>query len=543
LHAHSEHEQLLLSTIRNKVNRKSCKGPSKCKEVSSGQEETSTSCKDTTASDPMKPAIEIWDTILDNEGKPIWTAPGMHKITGYTAEEILTIPDFLKMVIYKDDLPMVLRTLHEAIVKGTEGDNLEFRCNHKNGTIPWMSVSWKQAYDDFGNRIGVRASGVDITQKKLANENSRMACERYNIVTKAISDTIWEWDIVNDKMHYNAGIYKMFGYTETEVGGIAEWWKTRIHEEDIAMVSAKLQEVFDGVVNQVQMEYRFLCADNTYKFILDRAFLVLNEKGEKVRMIGVMQDVSDRKKNELELKNLLETTTNQNTRLRNFAYIVSHNIRSHSANISALFNFIEEANSRAEKVELNKMLRKSICKLEETISNLNDIVTIQNDTKKEKVKIFLHSETEKTKEAVNAMITKENAVIMNQVPVDVVIDAIPSYIESILLNMITNALKYRSEHRHPVIRIYTKTMPEGFIRVSFEDNGRGLDLNKVGDKIFGMYKTFHNNQDAKGFGLFICKNQVEAMGGRLEVESEVEKGTTFHIYLPYKKSVCEDFIM
>ena len=95
--------------------------------------------------------------------------------------------------------------------------------------------------------------------------------------------------------------------------------------------------------------------------------------------------------------------------------------------------------------------------------------------------------------------------------------------------MLTNAIKYKSPSRNPVINIKVEKM-EGQIKLSIQDNGIGIDLVKNKDKIFGMYKTFHRNPDAVGLRLFMAKNHIESMGGRIEVESEIDKGTTFTIY-------------
>ena len=103
--------------------------------------------------------------------------------------------------------------------------------------------------------------------------------------------------------------------------------------------------------------------------------------------------------------------------------------------------------------------------------------------------------------------------------------------DSILLNLITNAIKYKHENRDPIIELKTRLDFKDNDRVILEikDNGSGIDLDKFGDKLFGMYKTFHYNKDARGIGLFITKNQIESLNGEISVESEPEIGTTFTI--------------
>jgi signal transduction histidine kinase len=135
---------------------------------------------------------------------------------------------------------------------------------------------------------------------------------------------------------------------------------------------------------------------------------------------------------------------------------------------------------------------------------------------------------------VNDVILESGVVITNHVSDKLNIEAIPAYLDSILLNLITNAIKYRSPNRAPTIDISSKNQGD-YLVLSVKDNGLGLDLNKYKDKLFGMYKTFHNNPNSRGIGLFITKNQIEAMNGKIEVESKVDEGTTFKIYFPKMK--------
>ena len=97
-------------------------------------------------------------------------------------------------------------------------------------------------------------------------------------------------------------------------------------------------------------------------------------------------------------------------------------------------------------------------------------------------------------------------------------------------NFLTNGIKYSSTERDSFIRISCEDTGR-FICIKIEDNGIGIDLRRHGAKLFGMYKTFHKNEDARGIGLFITKNQIEAMGGRVEASSEINKGTVFSVLL------------
>lgn len=130
---------------------------------------------------------------------------------------------------------------------------------------------------------------------------------------------------------------------------------------------------------------------------------------------------------------------------------------------------------------------------------------------------------------------KQNITITNEVNQDTAVKAIPAYLDSIVMNLITNAIKYSSEERNSYLKIQAEKTDK-YIILKFIDNGLGIDLKKHEKKLFGMYKTFHNHADSRGIGLFITKNQIESMNGKIEVNSEINIGTTFKIYLEYEEN-------
>ena len=128
------------------------------------------------------------------------------------------------------------------------------------------------------------------------------------------------------------------------------------------------------------------------------------------------------------------------------------------------------------------------------------------------------------------MAQNAEATIYNEIDEHIRVYALPAYLDSIILNFLTNAIKYRSAKRTLIIELSTSIDNE-FVVFKIRDNGLGIDLDKYGDKLFQMYKTFHYNEDAIGIGLFITRNHIESLGGKVEVKSEVDQGTEFSIYL------------
>jgi len=133
------------------------------------------------------------------------------------------------------------------------------------------------------------------------------------------------------------------------------------------------------------------------------------------------------------------------------------------------------------------------------------------------------------KDILSSEIMIHNVKFKESVPEELEIEYNPAYLESILLNLISNAIKYSHPDRKPEVEISANQNGEETI-LTISDNGIGLDLDKYGDDLFGMYKTFHSNKNSKGIGLYITKNQVESLGGRIKVDSKPGKGTSFTIY-------------
>ncbi|WP_425237966.1 PAS domain-containing protein [Ulvibacterium sp.] len=260
---------------------------------------------------------------------------------------------------------------------------------------------------------------------------------------------------------------------------------------------------------------------------------LIGDDGTAYGLVGISMDITNLKQKEEELRDLINVTSLQNKKLVNFAHIVSHNLRSHTANFSMLLDFLIHEKSEEEKKNIIGMLIDASDNLLETLENLNEVVAISTNTNLEKKPINLNEKIKVVQQNLAAFLLNNNAKIVNSVSDDVYIKAVPAYIESILMNFITNGIKYKDPERNPIINL-SATSNNGYTILSIADNGMGIDLKKYGDKLFGMYKTFHDKKDSRGIGLYITKNQIEAMNGKVIACSEVGKGTTFNIYFNEK---------
>jgi PAS domain S-box-containing protein len=399
-----------------------------------------------------------------------------------------------------------------------------------NSTFP-VQVDITAIKDNNGNITGFLSIATDISQILATKEALRQSEQRWQFALEGSSNGVWDWNMITNEVFYSHKWKNLIGYEDHEIPNSYEAWASCVHPEDIERCQKDLEMHFTGNTPDYVNEHRMLCKDGNYKWILARGKVIeWTAENQPARIMGTHTDISWQKEKEEELSRTLDIISEQNKRLLNFAHIVSHNLRSHSSNFKLLLDVIEVSDTKEELEEALTHLTDIYCSLDETVKNLNEIVKIQTNISKQKEEINLYKYIEKTTDLLRSEIKQKNATIRNEIAKDQTILYNPAYMESILLNLITNGIKYRHPNRAPEISL-TTYMIKGKLVLEITDNGLGIDLSKHGQKIFGMYKTFHGNSDAKGIGLFITKNQVDAMGGNIEVTSEVNKGSSFKIYL------------
>ncbi|MDO6603784.1 PAS domain S-box protein [Arenibacter palladensis] len=317
----------------------------------------------------------------------------------------------------------------------------------------------------------------------------------------------------------NPKICEILGYGEKEI--LERTVFDFVHPEDVE--SAK--DLFERTIvtlDGFKMEKRCRHRNGSYLWIYEAVAAVKNDKGELMHFVAQIQDISDKKQ-------MTENLTEHNNRLTNFAHIVSHNLRSHTSNISMLLDLAVQDDPKVLENEYCRNIKVVSDNMNETIRQLSEIVEINSQVSSTLTSQNLLRRVQKAMKTVDPLVKKNKATVIAEVDSNINVLAVHAYLESIILNMITNALKYKSPERLPELKITSGTKGE-YAFLSFEDNGLGIDLERHGSKLFGMYKTFHSHPEARGIGLFISKNQIEAMGGRIEVESELKKGTKFTAY-------------
>lgn len=327
-----------------------------------------------------------------------------------------------------------------------------------------------------------------------------------------------------DFIAVNSEFCNITGYAEGELVNCN--FQMITHPDDLEENISCMNKLRDGSLKEFALEKRYLHKSGKTIWV-NLIVSKLKKSDHSNSNIAIIEDITEKKRREEELKQSFELVSDQNKRLLNFSYIVSHNLRSHTSNIEMITNFLEQADTEAERTEMIDLLKKVSQSLNETMANLNEVVSIRTNINLSVEQLHLSDYIENAKLILHQQMANRNAIVRNLVPADTVIDYNAAYLESILYNLISNAIRYSREDRAPEI---TLTFDQQAKSLQVADNGIGIDLEKNGERLFGMYQTFNNNPDSKGIGLFIVKNQIDAMGGSIRTESKPGQGTTFTIY-------------
>ncbi len=259
-----------------------------------------------------------------------------------------------------------------------------------------------------------------------------------------------------------------------------------------------------------------------------------NITNEVAGVLSITKDITLSRRNQLQLRSTIEQMEQLNNRLerkrgllQSFTNIVSHNLRSHTSSLNSLIGLYQRSNEPDRKEQLLQMVFKVAAQLNATITDLGEVLNINNNQQWHTLQFetVLKSQID----SLGAQILSTKADVTYNFEGCTAIDYPKIYLESIFLNLLTNAIKYRSSTRNPKIHFSTHKNEHGHIHLICKDNGQGIDLALYGHKIFSMHQTFHKNDDARGIGLFITKQQILSLGGSIHVDSRPDEGATFTI--------------
>lgn len=443
------------------------------------------------------------------------------EVLGYTEEQI-TSQHFINFV-HPNDVTKTMEKMDE-LTQGKLISYFENRFITGNGDIKWFS--WSCTPTVYENIFF--ASGRDITRQKKEEEQLRL----WEFVITNSNDAVMITDASlflsqePEILYVNEAFTEITGYLPEDVIGKSPLILGGIHSDQ-----NELNTLIETLQNRKNYEIEVLGhKKNGEELWSDFTFVPISDNtGILTHLIYIQRDITARKKNEAEKELLIKELTQNNTDLKQFSFITSHNLRSPLSNLMGIVDLIDtDSLENSTNALLFEKFKESTFQLNETINDLLSVLIIKDKVNIVKGFIGFENEFQKALASVSFMMKQANASLQIDFSEAPVVEFNRAYLESIILNLLTNSIKYRSPDRNLALKIKT-TNERDFIKLYFSDNGIGMDMERYKDRIFGLYQRFHDLPDSKGLGLYIVHSQVNALGGHIAVESEVGVGTTFII--------------
>jgi signal transduction histidine kinase len=376
--------------------------------------------------------------------------------------------------------------------------------------------------------LKVLADRIEAELNRLFYENKLLSSE---LLFRSIAENFPKGtiEVLDKKLFYvytDGKEYKSMGIDPKKLIGTPHLSKYESY------VSKKVRAYLDKVLKGESVMFEVINGDQYY---LKSGVPLINNEGEIDSILLVTQNITETKLAEEEREQLIRDLKSQNEELQRFAYIVSHNLRAPIVNISSLLDLYDIQNPlNQENPEIIENLKYSTDILNGTLKDLIEVVAIKKNKLPKVEQVEFMNLINNIERSLFQQIRASQAIIEKDFSQAPYINYIYSHLENFLINLTTNSIKYRHPDRNPEIHI--KTYIEGeYSILEFKDNGIGLDLERYGDRLFGLYQRFHSHVEGKGLGLYLVREQIRAHDGNLRVESKLGEGTTFWIYLKNMK--------
>ncbi len=486
--------------------------------------------------------IGYWTSEPGNKnGKLVWSKE-VFKIFGIREEDFRGTNDCFFSRVHPEDRSRVIEISRQALEQD-KAYHVDHRIVMPDGSARWVNERAQVIRNEKGEPTLMVGIVQDINDRKIIEQVLREYNERFEILSKATNDAIWDYDIEKGTVTWNHGLQSIFGYDLRKVDHVDQWWSEKIHPADHDRVFRERNAIFEKMSTNWIAEYRYLCADGSYKNVLDRAYVIYIDQ-KPVRMIGAMQDITEVVQYRQNLEGLIkERTEKLNQSLAKekdlvdlksrFISIASHEFRTPLATISLsasyLHRYSRKLTSRqvAEKaVSIDHQVQHMKSMLEDVLFvGKSDEGKINVELSETPIGIFEKLATEALHSCGNthklqlSVKTNTKSFISDQ-----------KLLRNIIFNLTSNAVKFSPDAN----KVYLSVNEErNHLVLKFRDEGIGIPS----DEIKNLFSSFARASNASriegtGLGLLIIHRATELLKGTVEVKSELGKGTEFTIKLP-----------
>ena len=470
--------------------------------------------------------LDIFNTEDLNANNLRWTDETFH-IFGLLPGEKEINPDIFFSMVHPDDRGIIMQAIKLAIEWKREY-NIEHRIVRKDGAVCLVHELGEIILDENDRVVKITGTIQDITERKHAEDSLQKSEANLRTIFDNTETGYVLLDADLNIVSFNRPVHKFsIEHLQRPVleGTCAVDYFSEDKRDD---VRRSLQIALRGA--SPTYEVSFPQTDGYDKWYHASYHPVWNTGRKILGVIMGITDITERKISELQEKKITADLLQRNKDLEQFTYIISHNLRAPVANIIGVSNILNDHDlTPEEKSEFMEAMSTSVKKLDNVITDLNEILQIKNKLDENKEKVNFTQIVHDIKYSISNFAESDYVEIQSDFTEVDEMSTLKSYMHSIFYNLISNSIKYRKVDVPPVIEIKSRRYNQA-IELIFKDNCMGIDMEKRGEQVFGLYKRFHpHSAEGKGIGLFMVKTQVETLGGKITLKSEVNKGTEFKI--------------
>ncbi len=403
---------------------------------------------------------------------------------------------------------IVINPSNYALIMAGESVTLYRQLKRKDGVLLDAELKVRKQADGR-----ILAFGHDITDRKKAEDRMKKAIDRYDFLARATSDTIWDWDMINDKISFNEGVKTMFGYEMKELKKEVDWWKSNIHPEDWRVVSGLLNDAVAQKKQSVQMEYRFRCADGSFKYIDHRSLIKYGPDQLPSRMIGAMQDISYKKENEIRLgKAILDAQEKERQQIGMELHDNVNQI------LSAAVLYLGMAkNAEKEKDEFSESVATGMHYINDAIAEIRRLS--HQLAPVSYAEVSLKDVFESFTASMNSAQTFSVTLHFDELAKEQISHDIQINLYRILQEQLNNIIKHSQASE---VEIWVK-LAGPMVQLRIADNGKGCDPQKL----------------KNGIGLHNIKKRAEVFSGEFSFTTSPGNGFELLVEIPFKKTALQ----
>lgn len=490
------------------------------------------------AAEKLQKAFEEKNSILESIGDAFFAVDNNWIVTYWNKEAELVLDRKKELIVGKhlwEEYPDAIdsdfyRKYHKAI----ETRQATYFESHYPTLNIWVEVSAYPAED------GLSVYFKDVTLRKEADIQLQLANERFEKVTEATNDAIWDWDIVKHTYYRSKAIERFLGKDASKSFTEDEFWKDNFHPNDLAKLKNSVEEaISDPKCTRWEMEYRLFDEKGKTLYVIDRGVIIRNSEGEAIRMVGAMTDVTEQKHMDLQLSELnqsLQQYTKElersNEELEQFAFVASHDLQEPLRMISSFMDLLQRKYGDHLDEKAHQYIHFATDGAKRMKQIILDLLEYSRATRPTEGKeaVDLNDVLSEFMQLRRKLISEKSAQIKsNNLPTLTTYRAV---ITQILHCLVDNALKYTEDGTAPIVEIKAIENETAY-KFSIKDNGIGVE-SQFYDKIFIIFQRLHNQDQfaGTGIGLSIAKRHVEFLGGRIWLESAPNEGSVFYFTIP-----------